>query len=227
MRPWALQISTFFLKCFLFWLLRHHMTLPVHSHHLTSHSASLMPREVGVPQASVCSCYLPNDSIQVTGFNSQLLHLQLLNLSYLCPGPYVRISKMIISIWMSLMNKSIHPKPLITLPSPPTPQPCSFCTPCMGVQGPCMHPHAHGRKLEVIHSFSFSHILSSSSLLHSHCSYLVLGPEDHNSFLTKPGLLFHCSPLTLRAPDRATSPESLSEKFTPLVTSLQWFPYNF
>ena len=121
MRPWALQISAFFLKCFLFWLLRHHMTLPVHSHHLTSHSASLMPREVGVPQASVCSCYLPNDSIQVTGFNSQLLHLQLLNLSYLCPGPYVRISKMIISIWMSLMNKSIHPKPLITLPSPPPP----------------------------------------------------------------------------------------------------------
>lgn len=92
--------------------------LPVHSLHLTSHSASLVPREVGAPQASVCSCYLPSDSIQVTGFNSQLLHLQLLNLSYLCPGPYVRISKMIISIWMSLMNKSIHPKPLITLPSP-------------------------------------------------------------------------------------------------------------
>lgn len=90
-----------------------------------------------------------------------------------------------------------------------------------------MHPHAHGRKLEVIHSFSFSHTLSSSSLLHSHCSYLVLGPEDHNSFLTKPGLLFHCPPPTLRAPDRATSPESLSEEFTPLVTSLQWFPCNF
>lgn len=199
------------------------MALPVHSHHLTSHSASLMPREVGAPQAFVSSCYLPSDSIQVTGFNSHLLHLRLLSLSYLCPGPCVGISKMITSIWMSLMNKSIHPKPLITLPSATL----LLLHSLDGRAGTCMHPHAHGRKLEVIHSFSFSHILSSSSLLPSHCSYLGLGPEDHNSFLTKPGLLFHCPPPTLHAPDRATSPESLSEEFTPLVTSLHWFPCNF
>ena len=154
MRPGALQISTFFLKCFLFWLLWHHVTVPVHSHHLTSHSASLMPRQVGAPRASVCSCYLPSDSIQVTGLNSYPLHLQLLSLSYLCPGPYVRINKMIISIWMSLMNKSIHPKPLIILPSP-TLLLLHFLYGCAGT---CVCPHAHGRKLEVIHSFSFSHI---------------------------------------------------------------------
>ena len=199
------------------------MALLVHSHHLTSHSASLMPREVGAPQAFVSSCYLPSDSIQVTGFNSHLLHLRLLSLSYLCPGPCVGISKMITSICMSLMNKSIHPKPLITLPSATL----LLLHSLDGRAGTCMHPHAHGRKLEVIHSFSFSHILSSSSLLPSHCSYLGLGPEDHNSFLTKPGLLFHCPPPTLHAPDRATSPESLSEEFTPLVTSLHWFLCNF
>ena len=51
-----------------------HVTVPVHSHHLTSHSASLMPRQVGAPRASVCSCYLPSDSIQVTGLNSYPLH---------------------------------------------------------------------------------------------------------------------------------------------------------
>lgn len=45
--------------------------------------------EVGAHQAFVSSCYLPSDSIQASHWF--LLHLQLLSLSYLCPGPYVGI----------------------------------------------------------------------------------------------------------------------------------------
>ena len=145
MWPWALQISSFFWKRFLFWLLRQRTTLPVHSHCLPSHSASLTPWELGVPQASVCSYYLPSNSIQVTGFNSHLFHLQLLHL----PGPRVRMNEMVISIWTSLTHhKSIHPKHLIILPFPDL----LPLHPPYGRTGTGIHAHTHGRRLEGTHS---------------------------------------------------------------------------
>lgn len=150
MWPWALRISSFFWKRFLFWLLRQRTTLPVRFHHLPSLSASLTPWELGVPQASVCLYYLPSNSIQVTGFDSHLLHLRPLDL----PDPRVRMNEMVISIWMSLTHhKSIHPKHLIILPFPDL----LLLHPLYGRTGTGIHAHTHGRRLEGTHSSSLTY----------------------------------------------------------------------